>query len=86
FKACEIANEAAAIVVSKIGSVSVSFDEMKSFKRVGFEKKIKTKEELLKILEQSDKRIVFTNGCFDIVHFGHIKYLEKAKRLGDILI
>ncbi|EAH5704490.1 D-glycero-beta-D-manno-heptose-7-phosphate kinase [Campylobacter coli] len=86
FKACEIANEAAAIVVSKIGSVSVSFDEMKSLKRVGFEKKIKTKEELLKILEQSDKKIIFTNGCFDIVHFGHIKYLEKAKRLGDILI
>ncbi|EHA2141432.1 D-glycero-beta-D-manno-heptose 1-phosphate adenylyltransferase, partial [Campylobacter coli] len=55
-------------------------------KRVGFEKKIKTKEELLKILEQSDKKIIFTNGCFDIVHFGHIKYLEKAKRLGDILI
>ncbi|HEG2881802.1 TPA: D-glycero-beta-D-manno-heptose-7-phosphate kinase [Campylobacter coli] len=86
FKACEIANEAAAIVVSKIGSVSVSFDEMKSFKRVGFEKKIKTKEELLTLLKQNDKKIVFTNGCFDIVHFGHIKYLEKAKRLGDILI
>ena len=33
-----------------------------------------------------EKKIVFTNGCFDIIHFGHIKYLETAKSLGDILI
>ncbi len=38
------------------------------------------------LLKQNDKKIVFTNGCFDIVHFGHIKYLEKAKRLGDVLV
>ncbi|TQR29532.1 bifunctional heptose 7-phosphate kinase/heptose 1-phosphate adenyltransferase [Campylobacter sp. MIT 99-7217] len=89
FKACELANEAAAVVVSKIGSVSVSFDEIKSFKKSEFEKKIKSKDELaglLKDLKNSGKRLVFTNGCFDIVHFGHIKYLEKARKLGDILI
>ncbi|AXP08365.1 D-glycero-beta-D-manno-heptose-7-phosphate kinase [Campylobacter hepaticus] len=85
-KACEIANEAAAVVVSKIGSVSVSFDEIQSLKQMNFEKKIKNREELLKILKQNTKKVVFTNGCFDIVHFGHIKYLEKAKRLGDILV
>ena len=33
-----------------------------------------------------NKQIVFTNGCFDILHAGHVAYLEKAKRLGDILI
>lgn len=38
------------------------------------------------LLKQNNKKIVFTNGCFDIVHFGHIKYLDKAKRLGDVLI
>lgn len=38
------------------------------------------------LLKQKDEKIVFTNGCFDIVHLGHIKYLEKAKRLGDVLI
>lgn len=86
FKACEIANEAAAVVVSKIGSVSVSFDEIKSLKKSNFENKILSKEELLKKLKGRNKKVVFTNGCFDIVHFGHIKYLEKAKRLGDILV
>ncbi|TKX32077.1 D-glycero-beta-D-manno-heptose-7-phosphate kinase [Campylobacter estrildidarum] len=85
-RACEIANEAAAVVVSKVGSVSVSFDEIKSFKRSDLEKKIVSKNELVKILNDKNKKIVFTNGCFDIVHFGHIQYLQKAKRLGDILI
>ena len=32
------------------------------------------------------KKIVFTNGCFDIIHAGHVDYLEKAKKLGDILV
>ncbi|MBZ7963621.1 D-glycero-beta-D-manno-heptose-7-phosphate kinase [Campylobacter sp. 2457A] len=86
FKACEIANEAAAVVVSKVGSVSVSFDEIKSFKRSDLEKKIVSKNELMKILSDKNKKVVFTNGCFDIVHFGHIKYLQKAKKLGDVLI
>ena len=86
-KACELANEAAAVVVSKIGSASVSFEEIKSLNLSTFEKKIKSKEELVALLENlKDKKIVFTNGCFDIVHFGHLSYLEKAKKLGDILI
>ncbi|MFN3813064.1 MAG: D-glycero-beta-D-manno-heptose 1-phosphate adenylyltransferase [Aquificaceae bacterium] len=45
--------------------------------------------ELLKTLETvrtEGKRIVFTNGCFDIVHAGHAYYLQKAKELGDILV
>jgi len=37
-------------------------------------------------LKGRGKRIVFTNGCFDILHIGHVKYLEQAKGLGDILI
>ena len=51
--------------------------------------KIKTLEELKKIIEnlkKQNKIIVTTNGVFDILHLGHIKYLEKAKKLGDILI
>jgi len=36
--------------------------------------------------EQLGKKVVFTNGCFDILHLGHITYLQKAKQLGDILI
>jgi len=51
--------------------------------------KIKDKESLRGILEglkAKGKRIVFTNGCFDLLHIGHIRYLEKAKSLGDILV
>ena len=40
----------------------------------------------LKPLRLKDKKIVFTNGCFDILHVGHVRYLDKAKRLGDILV
>ena len=45
-------------------------------------------EELLKAMEafRESKKIVFTNGCFDILHAGHAYYLKKAKELGDILV
>lgn len=51
--------------------------------------KIKTRQQLKRIvdgLRKKRKKIAFTNGCFDILHYGHIKYLEKARRLADILI
>ena len=41
---------------------------------------------LIQKLKTEDKRIIFTNGCFDILHSGHIDYLKKTKELGDILI
>jgi len=51
--------------------------------------KIKARDELKNILQglkRREKRIVFTNGCFDILHIGHIRCLEEAKKRGDILI
>ncbi len=51
--------------------------------------KIKTQDELipiLKDLKKNSRRIVFTNGCFDILHVGHIRYLKEAKGYGDMLI
>ena len=51
--------------------------------------KLKRLDELIKIVEglkKKEKKIIFTNGCFDILHLGHIRYLREAKRLGDILI
>lgn len=51
--------------------------------------KIKTREELKRIvlrLKKQGKKIVFTNGCFDILHYGHIKYLQDAKGLADVLV
>jgi D-glycero-beta-D-manno-heptose 1-phosphate adenylyltransferase len=53
------------------------------------ENKIHTRQSLIEQVEiwQSEgKKIVFTNGCFDIVHLGHIDYLEKARNLGDKLV
>lgn len=51
--------------------------------------KIKKRDDLRRIVEDlktKGKRIVFTNGCFDLLHIGHIRYLEEAKSLGDILV
>lgn len=53
------------------------------------ENKILSKESLVKMLEHGrleSGKIVFTNGCFDIIHPGHIQYLEQARSLGDILL
>jgi len=51
--------------------------------------KIKTKSEMKKAVEKAKgegKKTVFTNGCFDILHQGHVRYLSEAKKLGDYLI
>lgn len=48
-----------------------------------------TREELLRIrqnLKEEGKKVVFTNGCFDILHRGHVEYLQRAKQLGDVLV
>lgn len=41
---------------------------------------------LIDALKADGKRIVFTNGCFDLLHIGHVRYLKQAKKLGDILV
>lgn len=51
--------------------------------------KVVSLDELVSIcqqLRQNKKKVVFTNGCFDIIHRGHIEYLMKAKSLGDVLV
>lgn len=48
--------------------------------------KISELEGLLELLKSNGEKIVFTNGCFDILHPGHIHYLQKAKQMGDLLI
>lgn len=51
--------------------------------------KVRTLPELKQIVESSKangKRVVFANGCFDVLHVGHVRYLQEAKALGDILI
>ncbi|MEN3046410.1 MAG: D-glycero-beta-D-manno-heptose 1-phosphate adenylyltransferase [Candidatus Hydrothermales bacterium] len=47
---------------------------------------LKTLKKILKSLRKENKKIVFTNGCFDLIHAGHIELLKKAKKKGDVLI
>ena len=90
-KAIETANLAAAVVVAKVGSATASFEEINELVRrknaAGFEEKIKSADELAATLaNRGEKRLVFTNGCFDILHAGHVSYLAKAREFGDILV
>lgn len=50
---------------------------------------IKSRKEIIEIrtqLKKENKKVVFTNGCFDLIHAGHVDYLVKAKEMGDVLI
>ena len=90
-EAIKIANLAAAVVVAKIGSATASFSEIEQLLNssfgANFEHKRKSVEELEEILSQKGKKkVVFTNGCFDILHAGHVKYLARARELGDLLV
>ena len=92
-EACEFANKAAAVVVAKVGSATVSLNEIEEYEHSlnqgQSESKIKNFEQIARIamrLNEQNRKIVFTNGCFDILHRGHATYLQKAKELGDILI
>ncbi|MFH0913174.1 MAG: D-glycero-beta-D-manno-heptose 1-phosphate adenylyltransferase [Candidatus Omnitrophota bacterium] len=49
-------------------------------------KNLNTLKKVLSSLKSKGKKIVFTNGCFDILHYGHVKYLQEAKQKGDILV
>ncbi|MDR0408146.1 MAG: D-glycero-beta-D-manno-heptose-7-phosphate kinase [Campylobacteraceae bacterium] len=92
YKAALFATSAAAVVVAKLGSATASVDEINKYEsqkiHFDYEGKILGASELQKVLEHKDKKakIVFTNGCFDILHAGHVKYLQNAKNLGSLLI
>lgn len=89
-EAVKLANKAAGVVVSKIGTVPITYQELENtLLDLKENKKNISQYELEKLsnkLQNENKKIVFTNGCFDIIHKGHIKYLQQAKKLGDILI
>lgn len=89
--AMALANLAASIVVSRIGVASVTPSELKTaLHRRGYGGRDLVKaDDLAGILKEARKRgekIVMTNGCFDILHAGHVSYLEEAKALGDQLV
>ena len=87
----QLANIAAGIVVSKMGTSSVSLSELKAeiHSRDHLDSGIVTLEQLISLVQKTKakgEKIVFTNGCFDILHVGHITYLQEARKLGDRLI
>ncbi|HHJ34342.1 MAG TPA: bifunctional D-glycero-beta-D-manno-heptose-7-phosphate kinase/D-glycero-beta-D-manno-heptose 1-phosphate adenylyltransferase HldE [Gammaproteobacteria bacterium] len=92
--AAHTANVAAGIVVGKLGAASVSSDELKHALAVqtagsSDEKNIVSESVLLAELDAArarGERIIMTNGCFDILHAGHVRYLRQARKLGDRLI
>lgn len=83
YESAKFANAAAAVVVGKIGSAQATRAEILSI--MGGDMHI-DEIELIADLKRSGKKIVFTNGCFDILHLGHISYLREAKSYGDILV
>ncbi|WP_081398764.1 D-glycero-beta-D-manno-heptose 1-phosphate adenylyltransferase, partial [Rodentibacter caecimuris] len=90
-EACYLANVAAGIVVGKLGTSTVSNVELENAIHArpesGFG--IMTETQLKEVVAQAKARgekIVMTNGCFDILHPGHVSYLENARKLGDRLI
>ena len=80
--------KAAEIVISKVGTAEVSKNELFKKNQTKFNKIYSLNELLNKLtkLRINKKKIVFTNGCFDLLHPGHLKILNESKEKGDILI
>ncbi|MDD2906440.1 MAG: D-glycero-beta-D-manno-heptose-7-phosphate kinase [Sulfurimonas sp.] len=92
-ESAKFANLAAGVVVGKIGSATVSIAEIEEYEatlhKSTSDAHIKSFEDIDAIVKRTranGKKVVFTNGCFDILHVGHVKYLQIAKSFGDILI
>ena len=90
--AAHLANVAAGIVVGKLGTTTVLPEELRTTLRAGDafgQRKVLQCGELAVALQhrrQQGERIVFTNGCFDLLHVGHIQYLQQARAMGDCLV
>ncbi len=91
-EAAWISNMAAGIVVGKIGTAVITLKEINEFLK---EEMLRTSKSVLDLEEAKrmvslakniGKQIVFTNGCYDLIHGGHIEFLQQAKSKGDILI
>ncbi|WP_394959566.1 D-glycero-beta-D-manno-heptose-7-phosphate kinase [uncultured Helicobacter sp.] len=95
YRASEFANGAAAVVVAKVGSASATHIEIEQYLHAHGQDlgngKVLSREQMCHMIEslrQSNPkaRVIFTNGCFDILHRGHAQYLKQARALGDMLI
>ncbi len=79
----QLANQAAGIVVTQLGTASVSWSDLrKSTELLGRQKAL----DEMALAKSCGERLVFTNGCFDLLHVGHVESLEQAKSFGDRLV
>lgn len=91
-EAARLANVAAGIVVGKAGTAVVCREELEAHlqaRNAPWQSKLRTCDELSRTLQQHrqrGERIVFTNGCFDLLHGGHVHYLQQARAIGDCLV
>lgn len=91
---CKLANAAASVVVSKFGAETATVDEVNAAIGNDSRDRLMTKKcgpyaemiAAINALKAKGQKIVFTNGCFDLVHAGHISSFRQAKSFGDILI
>ena len=89
--AVKLANLAASVVVGKVGTATVTVHELRSAMRQlsDVEQGIVAEERLITLVNDAKnhgEKVIMTNGCFDILHAGHVTYLEQAKSLGDRLV
>lgn len=86
--AVQLANLAAGIAVQKLGAATVSLDEIAAQMHTSFGHAMNVDElcSHLCSLRGQGKKIVMTNGCFDLLHPGHVRYLQQARALGDYLV
>ena len=92
-EAARIANRAAGVVVAKLGTASVTPDELAEIAEPGpanrMSQGVVSATEMLDVVTNAramGQRVVMTNGCFDLLHPGHIAYLTQAAALGDMLV
>ncbi|MCU7835148.1 MAG: bifunctional D-glycero-beta-D-manno-heptose-7-phosphate kinase/D-glycero-beta-D-manno-heptose 1-phosphate adenylyltransferase HldE [gamma proteobacterium symbiont of Taylorina sp.] len=89
--AVKLANLAASVVVGKVGTATVTVHELRAAMRQlsDVEQGIVAEERLVTLVKDAKnhgEKVIMTNGCFDILHAGHVTYLEQAKSLGDRLV
>jgi D-beta-D-heptose 7-phosphate kinase/D-beta-D-heptose 1-phosphate adenosyltransferase len=89
--ASHLANVGAGLVVAKLGTATISHDELRTalLEHHSDHQGVVSEDQLMGLLESARLRgesIVMTNGCFDILHVGHVTYLEQASRIGDRLV
>jgi D-beta-D-heptose 7-phosphate kinase/D-beta-D-heptose 1-phosphate adenosyltransferase len=85
-QAAELASIAAGIVIQKLGAAAITFAELKALQ---LPNTVCKQDQLLTRVEAAQKngeKVVMTNGCFDVLHAGHVQYLQQAKALGNRLI